>query len=148
MQANSPLQGFREPRTHLLRIDPLLLLASIALVGCGIYLVGTATQDDIAGSEHYYVYRQAAYAGVGIVLMLLLSRFDYSRSREWKAGLYLLMIGAILLVYAVGVSARGSKRAIELGFMNLQSSELGKVLLILSLGAFALDRMRRSLASV
>jgi rod shape determining protein RodA len=143
MQASSPVQGFHEPRTRLLRIDPLLLLASIALVGCGIYLVGTATQDDIPGSEHYYLYRQAAYAGVGIVLMLLLSRFDYSRAREWKSGLYLLMIGAILIVYAAGVSARGSKRAIELGFMNFQSSELGKVLLILALGAFVLDRMRR-----
>jgi rod shape determining protein RodA len=143
MQASSPVQGFHEPRTRLLRIDPLLLLASIALVGCGIYLVGTATQDDIPGSEHYYLYRQAAYAGVGIVLMLLLSRFDYSRAREWKSGLYLLMIGAILVVYAAGVSARGSKRAIELGFMNFQSSELGKVLLILALGAFVLDRMRR-----
>jgi rod shape determining protein RodA len=143
MQASSPVQGFHEPRTRLLRIDPLLLLASIALAGCGIYLVGTATQDDIPGSEHYYLYRQAAYAGVGIVLMLLLSRFDYSRAREWKSGLYLLMIGAILVVYVAGVSARGSKRAIELGFMNFQSSELGKVLLILALGAFVLDRMRR-----
>ncbi|HEX2234257.1 MAG TPA: rod shape-determining protein RodA [Thermoleophilaceae bacterium] len=143
MQANSPVQGFHEPRTRILRIDPLLLLASIALAACGVYLVGTATQDDIPGSEYYYVYRQAAYAGVGLVLMLLLSRFDYSRVREWKAGLYTLMIGAILLVYVVGVSARGSKRAIELGFLNFQSSELGKLLLILALGAFVLDRMRR-----
>jgi rod shape determining protein RodA len=143
MQANSPVQGFSEPRQRLLRIDPLLLLASVGLVACGIYLVGTATQDDLPGNEYYYVYRQAAYAGVGIVLMLLLSRFDYSRVREWKAGLYTLMIGAILLVYVVGVSARGSKRAIELGFLNFQSSELGKLLLILALGAFVLDRMRR-----
>jgi rod shape determining protein RodA len=143
MQANSPVQGFREPRQRLLRIDPLLLFATVALVACGVYLVGTATQDDIPGNENYYVYRQAGYAAVGIVLMLLLSRFDYSRIREWKGGLYTLMIGAILLVYVVGVSARGSKRAIELGFMNFQSSELGKLLLILALGAFVLDRLRR-----
>jgi rod shape determining protein RodA len=143
MQANSPVQGFREPRQRLLRIDPLLLFATVALVACGVYLVGTATQDDIPGNESYYVYRQAGYAAVGIVLMLLLSRFDYSRIREWKGGLYTLMIGAILLVYVVGVSARGSKRAIELGFMNFQSSELGKLLLILALGAFVLDRLRR-----
>ena len=53
------------------------------------------------------------------------------------------MIGLILLVYAVGFSARGSKRAIEFGFFNLQSSELGKLLLILALSAFMVDRMRR-----
>jgi rod shape determining protein RodA len=146
MQANTldtPVRGFREPRQRLLRIDPLLLLASIALIACSVYVVGTATQDDIPGDKYYYVYRQAAYGGIGIVLMLLLSRFDYSRIREWKAGLYTLMIGAILLVYALGVSARGSKRSIELPFMNFQASELGKLLLILALGAFMVDRMRR-----
>jgi rod shape determining protein RodA len=146
MQANTldtPVRGFREPRQRLLRVDPLLLLASIALIACSVYVVGTATQDDIPGDKYYYAYRQAAYGGIGIVLMLLLSRFDYSRIREWKAGLYTLMIGAILLVYALGVSARGSKRSIELPFMNFQASELGKLLLILALGAFMVDRMRR-----
>jgi rod shape determining protein RodA len=75
--------------------------------------------------------------------MLLLSRFDYSRIREWKAGIYAVMIGAILLTYLAGATTRGSKRAIELGFFNFQSSELGKVLLILALSAFMVDRMRR-----
>ena len=75
--------------------------------------------------------------------MLLISRFDYSRLREWKLGVYGLMIGSILLVYALGFSARGSKRAIEFGFINFQASELGKLLLILSLSAFVVDRMRR-----
>jgi rod shape determining protein RodA len=143
MAARSPVKGFHEPRVRILRIDPLLLLAAVALIGTSVYLVWTATQDDIPGNEYYYAYRQAAYGGVGILLMLLLSRFDYSRMREWKAGLYTLMIGAILVVYVVGVSARGSKRAIELGFMNFQSSELGKLLLILALGAFMVDRVRR-----
>jgi rod shape determining protein RodA len=53
------------------------------------------------------------------------------------------MIGSILLVYALGFSARGSKRAIEFGFINFQASELGKLLLVLSLSAFVVDRMRR-----
>lgn len=138
------VRGFEEPpRRPLLRIDPLLLLAAVGLMACSVYTVGTATQDDIAGSPWYYVYRQAAYAGVGLVLMLLVSRFDYSRVREWRFGVYGLMIGAILLTYGVGATARGSKRSIELGFINLQSSELGKLLLILALSAFAVDRTRR-----
>ncbi len=32
--------------------------------------------------------RQALYVAVGLVLMLAISRIDYSRLREWKAGLY------------------------------------------------------------
>ena len=128
---------------RILPLDPLLLLATLGLTAASLYIVGTATQDDIPGDPNYYVTRQAAYAGVGILLMLLISRFDYSRLREWKIGIYGLMIGAILLVYALGFSARGSKRAIEIGFFNFQASELGKLLLVLSLSAFVVDRMRR-----
>ena len=137
------VRGFEEPRRRILRIDPFLALAAVGLMACSVYTVGTATQDDIPGSPWYYVYRQSAYGGVGVLLMLLVSRFDYSRVREWKFGVYGLMIGAIVLTYGVGATARGSKRSIELGFINLQSSELGKLLLILALSAFAVDRMRR-----
>jgi rod shape determining protein RodA len=143
MAAASPVKDFREAGARSLRIDPLLLLATLGLIAASLYVVAAATQDDIPGQPYYYVYRQAAYAGVGLVLMALLSRFDYSRLREWKIGIYGFAIGAILLVYALGVSARGSRRAIELGFFNFQASELGKLLLVVALSAFAVDRMRR-----
>jgi len=125
------------------RFDALLLLAGAGLVGCSIFVLSAATQDDVAGSPYYYVIRQSAYGGVGIVMMLALSRFDYSRLRELKLGLYAAMIGLILLVYALGAAARGSQRWIELPFFNLQPSEVGKVLLILTLSAFTVDRVRR-----
>ena len=53
------------------------------------------------------------------------------------------MIGGILLVYAFGFSARGSRRAIQFGFFNFQASELGKVLLVVALAGFVVDRARR-----
>jgi rod shape determining protein RodA len=144
---DSPLTGqvqdFRELRPRAPRIDLLLLLATLGLMACSVYTVGTATTNDIPGDPDYYLVRQAVYAGVGLLLMLLISRFDYSRLREWKLGIYGLMIGAILLVYATGFSARGSKRAIEIGFFNFQASELGKLLLIVTLAAFMVDRIRR-----
>src|SRR5262245_37960421 len=137
------VKDFRDTRRRLPRLDPLLLLATLGLLACSIYVVGTATQDDIAGDPNYYAFRQAIYAGVGVILMLLISRFDYSRLREWKLGIYGLMIGGIVLVYAAGSAARGSKRAIEVGLFNFQASELGKVLLVLALAAFMVDRFRR-----
>jgi rod shape determining protein RodA len=141
------VQRFEESRApslaNLLRFDPLLLLASVALIGCSVFVLSAATQDDVAGNPYYYVVRQAVYGGVGILLMLIISRFDYSRLRELKLGLYGAMIGLILLVFALGAAARGSQRWIELPFFNLQPSEVGKVLLILTLSAFAVDRVRR-----
>src|SRR5512134_1664258 len=105
------VKDFREPQPRgVLWFDPLLLLAAVGLIACSVYVIGSATADDIDGQRYYYVYRQAAYGIVGITLMMLLSRFDYSRAREWKAGLYVTMIGAILVTYGLGFSARGSKR--------------------------------------
>jgi rod shape determining protein RodA len=137
------IQDFREASGRFLRIDPLLLLATLGLVGASICVVGAATQDDIPGDPNYYVYRQAVFAGVGLVLMFLLSRSDYSRLREWKLGVYTLMIGLIVLVYAAGVSTRGARRSIEFGFFNFQASELGKLLLVVALAGFVVDRTRR-----
>ena len=131
------------PRSAMLRLDPLLLIAAVGLIVCSVYVVGKATQDDIPGDPNHYETRQAVYAVVGVGLMLLVARFDYSRLRELKLGLYGAMIALILLVFALGAAARGSQRWIELPFFRLQPSEVGKLLLIIALAAFVVDRVRR-----
>ena len=140
---STAVQDFRESGPRLLRLDPLLLLATLGLVVASVYTVRRATLGDFAGDPNYYMYRQLIYIGVGLVLMFALSRFDYSRLREWKLGVYAFMIVSILLVYALGFSARGSRRAIEFGIVNFQASELGKLLLVVALAAFTVDRARR-----
>ena len=138
------VRDFRdEPRVPTFRLDPLLLLATLGLIACSLYTIATATTGDVDGSPYYFLTRQSAYFGVGLVLMLVLSRVDYSRFREWKAGVYVAMIASILLVMALGATARGSQRSIELGFFSFQASEVGKLLLILALSAFLVDRVRR-----
>jgi rod shape determining protein RodA len=139
----TPVQDFTEPPPRILRIDPLLLLATLALAAASVYAIRAGTGDEVAGQPNYFMYRQLIYVSVGIVLMLLLTRFDYSRLRDWKFGIYGFMIVTILLVYALGFSARGSRRAIEFGLINFQASELGKLLLVLALSAFVVDRTRR-----
>jgi rod shape determining protein RodA len=131
------------PRELRLRIDPLLMLAAIALVVCSVIVLKGATAEDVPGNPHYYEYRQAAYGGVGLVLMYLMSRLDYSRLRELKYVLYGFMIASILLVYALGTASHGSKRWIPTPVVTLQPSELGKLLLVLALSAFIVDRTRR-----
>jgi rod shape determining protein RodA len=144
MAASTAVQDFpRETGPRLLRLDPLLLLATLGLVAASIYTVRRGTLGDIPGDPNYYMNRQLIYVGAGLVLMLALSRFDYSRLREWKLGVYAAMIAGIVLVYLLGFSARGSRRAIEIGFFNFQASELGKLLLVVALAAFTVDRTRR-----
>lgn len=144
MTATSLGTGVREFRDRsgagLLRIDGLLLVAVLGLVACSLYTIATATGDDAPGSPHHFVYRQAAFFAVGLVLMLALSRLDYTRLREWKLPLYCVLIAGILVGFVLGSGGRG---AIALPFFELQFSELGKVLLIVCVSAVLVDRVRQ-----
>ncbi len=131
------------PREWRLRLDPLLLLATLGLVAGSLIALNSATQNDVLGEPHYYVYRQAAYAGIGLLLMYAVSRIDYSRLRELRYPIYGLLLALLLMVLAIAGVTRGTRAWIELPFFNFQPSELGKVLLIVSLSAFVVDRMRR-----
>jgi rod shape determining protein RodA len=131
------------PREWRLRLDPLLLLASLGLVVCSIISIRGATQHDIPGAPWYYVERQAIFSAIGIVLMYGVSRLDYSRLRELRYPAYGLMLGLILLVLGIAGATRGAKSWIALPGFNFQPSELGKVLLVVALSGFLVDRMRR-----
>jgi rod shape determining protein RodA len=131
------------PREWRLRLDPLLLVATLGLVACSLIALRGATQNDIPGDPHYYVVRQGIYAGVGLILMYAASRLDYSRLRELRYPIYGLMLALLALVLAIAAATRGAKAWIALPFFNFQPSELGKVLLVVTLSAFLVDRMRR-----
>jgi rod shape determining protein RodA len=129
-------------RTLRLPLDPLLMLATLGLGICSIVTLGAATRDLVAGQPRYYVDRQATYLVVGLVLMAVLSRVDYSRLRHLMYGIYGALLLSILAVLGLGHTARGSQRAINFPLFSFQASELGKVLLILALSAFVVKRAR------
>jgi rod shape determining protein RodA len=148
MSAQTTIQPASEPppplvpREWRLRLDPLLLIAALGLVAVSLIALKGATENDIEGQPNYYVYRQAVYAAIGLVLMYGVSRLDYSRLRELRYPLYGLMIALLGVVLAIATATRGTKAWIPLPGFNFQPSELGKVLLVLALSAFVVDRMR------
>ena len=138
----TPAQDSRASGPALAGLDVMLLLAAVGLIVSSTYTIASATQDDIPGSPLYYVIRQSLYGVAGVVIMLVVSRIDYSRLREFRNAIYGGLIGSVVLVFLLGVAARGSKRWIELPFFRFQPSELGKVLLILALSGLVVDRAR------
>jgi rod shape determining protein RodA len=130
-------------RLGLAHMDWPLAFAAIALVLFSVFTLGQATQNDVPGSPSYFLERQAIYAGIGIVGMLLLTRIDYSRFRELRVGIYTFLCASVSLVFVFGFAARGSRRAFELPFFSFQPSELGKLLLVLALAGFVIDGARR-----
>jgi rod shape determining protein RodA len=126
-----------------LPLDPVLTLAVLGLAICSIVTLQAATRNLIPGRPRYYVDRQAIYLLAGAVGMLVLSRLDYGHLRRLKTGIYALLVLSILAVFGLGHSANGAQRAISLPYFSFQASELGKVLLILALSSFVVDRARR-----
>jgi rod shape determining protein RodA len=133
----------RLPAGLRLPFDPLLALATIGLIAASLVTLNASTHNDVPGDPHYYVTRQGVYFAVGVIAAIVLSRIDYSRLRELKYGLYGLLMVGLLAVAAFGGNTRGSRRAIQTPFFEIQASELGKVLLAVALAAFIVDRARR-----
>ena len=133
----------RLPAGLRLPFDPLLALAAIGLMAASLVTLNASTSKDVPGDPHFYVTRQGVFFAIGTLLAIVLSRIDYSRFRELKYGIYGLMMAGLLLVAVFGGVTRGSRRAIQLPFFEVQASELGKVLLIVALAAFVVDRSRR-----
>jgi rod shape determining protein RodA len=146
VSVSAPIRPVEEPpppRPLLtLRLDFVLLLAALGLAACSLITLKGATRTMNPGHPLYYVERQAIYFGLGLAVALLLSRLDYSRLREYKYGLYALMVALNLVVLGMP-RVQGASRWIPLPFFQLQPSEFGKVLLIVAVSAFAVDRSRR-----
>ena len=146
--SSQPIQPASEPppplvpREWRLRLDPLLLLATLGLVACSLVALKGATADDVASDPLYYVKRQSIYAVVGLVLMYGVSRLDYSRLRELRYPIYAVLMVLLVGVLALATATRGAKSWIPLPGFNLQPSELGKVLLVVALSGFLVERMR------
>ncbi|HEY5193062.1 MAG TPA: FtsW/RodA/SpoVE family cell cycle protein [Solirubrobacteraceae bacterium] len=147
--ATSPIEVPDEAPVHAARsirlpLDPLLTLATIGLGICSILTLGAATREFVPGQPRYYVDRQGIYLGLGLVLMVALARFDYSRLRHLMYGIYAVLMLSILSVLGLGhETTLGAQRAIEFPLFSFQASELGKVLLIVALSAFVVNRSRR-----
>ncbi len=148
MSVFSPIQtgehaASQSARRLLLPLDPLLTLAVLGLGACSVLTLKATTAKMVPGNPSYYYSRQVIYLGIGVAAMLVLSRIDYARLRRFKLGIYALLLLSILAVLAAGHSSNGSQRAISLPFFSFQGSELGKVLLIVALSAFLVERARR-----
>ncbi|MER3409770.1 MAG: rod shape-determining protein RodA [Thermoleophilia bacterium] len=125
------------------RIDWVLMIAVVALVGFGLWAIEGITRHDIPGDPSYYLVRQGIFAAIGLGLMVVVLAIDPRWYLRWKAGVYGVMLGLMALVFVAGEVARGSRRWIDLSFFRFQPAELGKVLFVLFVAAFLADRAKR-----
>jgi rod shape determining protein RodA len=125
------------------RLDLVLLLAAAALVGYGLWAVSGITRFDVAADPRYYVVRQAiaaAVGGVGLVVAIAVPPAVYRR--HWRV-VYGTALVLMVVVYAFAEAVRGSKRWIDVGPIQFQPSEFGKLLFVLAIAGFLAERQRQ-----
>jgi len=81
-----------------------------------------------------YLERQAVFAMLGIIALLITYNVDYERYKKYASPLLAVAFVMLLMVYLpppIGDSAKGAKRWLNLGVASIQVSELAKLAMIL-----------------
>jgi cell division protein FtsW len=119
-------------------MDPWLFFAACALAALGlvmVYSAGSWLGFHTFKQWEYFLVRQAAFLGVGFVLMLVVSRIDYRLLRRFAPHLMFAAMAMLVAVLFLGQEINGARRWIRWGAFGLQPSEIAKVTLVIFLAA-------------
>jgi cell division protein FtsW len=117
----------------------LLVLVPLALTAFGLVMVYSATSSSAAlghGNPAGYLERQAAYAVIGITLMICAARTDFRKLRALAPGLVVAALALCLAVLAIGERINGARRWIGFGPAAFQPSELAKLAIVVWCAAY------------
>lgn len=121
-------------------VNSLLLIAGILLLS-GLLMM-TSASIEIASSQYgdpfYHLKRQSIFAVIGLFAALVTLHVPMRVWRNYSWFLLMASYGLLLLVFVPGIgkAVNGSARWIDLGFFNLQPSELAKVFIVIYLASF------------
>ena len=128
-QLSSP-GGDRRP-SRVMHLDIPLLLLLLALCGIGLTVLFSASGESIG-----YVKRQATFMLVGLVSMIVVAQFTPRFWERWSIVIYAGGLLSLVAVLFFGVGAKGAQRWLDLGFFQLQPSEVMKVTVVLALARY------------
>ena len=145
----------KEPRSRLLRrgkpadgetqiidstgsMDLPYLVLTLLLLAIGLLMLFSASFVSAMHSEgnsSYYFVRQAIFAVLGIVLMLVVGRLNYFIFYRFALVILGVAVLLLLLVPFAGIRANGARRWFQLFGITFQPSEIAKLGVVLSFAA-------------
>ena len=119
--------------------DLALLSVVVGLLAIGLAMVYSASGIkalDAVDDPRYFLVQQAAWAGIGLVAMLVVARIDYHRYRVLALPVLVVAVLLLIVVLIPGIGTRvgGASRWLRISsFAGLQPAELAKLALVLYL---------------
>ena len=116
----------------LWQVNWTLICFLFILVGVGCAMLYSA-----AGANWTpWAERQLTRFSVGILILLIIAVIDIRFWLRHAYTLYILVFGLLIAVEVMGIIGMGAKRWINLGFIQMQPSEIMKVVLVLALARY------------
>jgi len=113
------------------------LLGSVAfLTVFGVTMISSAIAGNIELVEANTVIKQIIFALTGFVILAITAMIDYRYWGVVSSFLYLVMVGALVVLFIFGDALFGSSRWFSVGPILIQPSEFAKIIIILILANF------------
>ena len=142
--------GVADLHTHLrqrfepMRLDLGLMVAVGILLALGLVMVESASvaRASEMGNPLHYFQRQLVYALLGLVAAAVVLRIPLS---VWEQGRFFWLFAALgllvlVLLPGIGKTVNGSTRWIDLGVANVQVAEFARLLLMIYLAGYLVER--------
>ena len=119
-----------------MHIDVPLLLLLLALTAYGLFVLYSASGQNMAAVE-----RQGRYFFVGYLVMILGAQISLQRYTRWAPWLYLIGVATLVAVMFFGVGAKGAQRWLQLGGFRFQPSEIMKLIVPMAVAWYLSERI-------
>lgn len=129
------MKGIRELSNivkKLKKMNYFLLLDALIIVCISVVTIYSAT---ISKDTGFYA-KEAIWGCIGVVVFFLFASIDYRKYLKTYKIIYIANIILLACVHLIGSKKLGAQRWIEIGGISIQPSELGKVLLVITLSAY------------
>ena len=126
-------------KTHT-KLDKPLLIIMLAFIIFGLIMIlsasSMASYMRYNNSIYHYFIRQGIFSIIGLVAFLIAIYFPTKLFKKISPFLMLVLISSLLGLTIYGSAFNSSQSWYDLGFITIQPSELGKIIIILYLANY------------
>ena len=127
---------------RLLRnFDYTLLFTALAIVAFGCVMIYSAAKGGDIGRS--YVERQLVAALIGISMAIVVATVDTGIMHRTSGKLYGFSILTLVILLLSGATSKGAQRWIGYGAFRIQPAEFVKIVLIVALAVFVVQRLEK-----